>query len=224
MPALRDVYEIADAIKRRSKPDAIVLFGSVAKDGKGQDIDLLVVSDKKDKKKITQSLYCFYKKYSIDTFIVSRKKMRELYFKGSPFLRLIQREGKVIYMKDSLKEWKEAAYEDLRQAEYLYEGEFYRGACYSCQQSSERILKWILLKKGWELEKTHNIRRLVAIADDFGVKLTLNDEEIDFIDSVYRGRYPGEEGLLPIGMPTKKDAKKALQIAEKLVKQVKQIG
>jgi hypothetical protein len=38
-------------------------------------------------------------------------------------------------------------------------------------------------------------------------------EEIQYIDSIYRGRYPGEAGLLPLGEPDSKDADKAIAIA-----------
>jgi len=124
-------------------------------------------------------------------------------------------------MHNSLKDWHDSGLEDFQQAEYLSEGGFYRGACFSSQQAIEKIIKWMLLKKGWELEKIHNIRRLMAIAENFGIIVPLQDEEIDFIDSVYKGRYPGEEGLLPLGTPTQKDAKRALQIAKKVVKHFK---
>ncbi len=85
----------------------------------------------------------------------------------------------------------------------------------------EKLLKWILLKKGWDLEKIHNIRRHAAIAEDMGVKVPLQDDEIDFIDSIYKGRYPGEAGLLPLGAPMQKDSKRALQIAKKIVKEIR---
>lgn len=220
MPVLNDAKQVINAIQRVSDPDAVILFGSIAREAEGRDIDLLIVGSKKDEKKIATSLYPFYKKFPLDTFFVTKKKLRDLYYGGSPFLRLVQKEGRVLYMKGSLKEWHESAVEDLRQAEYLFDGGFYRGACYSGQQAVEKLIKWALLKKGWELEKIHNVRRLMALADDMGIKITLKDEEIDFIDSIYRGRYPGEEGLLPLGAPTQKDTKKALQIAHKVAKQI----
>ncbi len=224
MPGLKDVYEIADTIRRVSNPDAIILFGSIADKGEGCDIDLLIVSNSKDEKRIKDSLKPFYCRHAIDAFTVSKGRLKELYFKGSPFLRLIQREGKLICMKNPLKQWLESARYDLEQAEYLYEGGFFRGTCYSCQQAMEKIIEWALLKKGWELEKTHSIRRLAAIAGDYGVKLRLKDEEMDFVDGIYRGRYPAEEGLLPLGAPAKRDAKKALSIAQKVFKQVEASG
>ena len=51
-----------------------------------------------------------------------------------------------------------------------------------------------VIKKGWELEKIHSIRRLIAIAENFEISVPLQDEEMDFIDSIYKGRYSGEEG------------------------------
>ncbi len=220
MPAIVDVYEIADSIRKAVNPDAILLFGSVARKGSGEDVDLLVVSRKKDRQTILKTLYPFYKKYSIDVLTVSRGELKKLLTQGSPFLRKIQKEGRLIYMKGALKYWRRSAEEDLRQAEYLLEGGFYRGACYSAQQAAEKIIKCFLLSKGWELEKTHKIRRLLAIGQDYGLKLKLKDKEIDFMDSIYTGRYPGEEGLLPMGAPTKRDAKRAVRIAHKVFSQV----
>jgi len=221
MPVMDDVKEVVDIIKKEGDPYAIILFGSIARKAKGKDIDLLIIGNKKEEKRIAKSLYPFFKKYPVDTFFVSKKKLKELYFHGSPFLRLIQKEGRLLYMHNSLKDWHDSGLEDFQQAEYLSEGGFYRGACSSSQQAIEKIIKWMLLKKGWELEKINNVRRLMAIAENFGIIVPLQDEEIDFINSVYKGRYPGEEGLLPLGTPTQKDTKKALQIAKKVVRYFK---
>jgi HEPN domain-containing protein len=42
-----------------------------------------------------------------------------------------------------------------------------------------------------------------------------------FLNSVYRGRYPTEEGLLPHGEPTGEDARRALKAAETVMKRVR---
>jgi HEPN domain-containing protein len=220
MPGIKAVNEIADKIRTSSSPDAIILFGSIASKGSGNDIDLLIVSSKKDEKKIREALRPFQEKFSIDTLTVTRRKLKALYYRGSPFLRLIQKEGKVVYMKNPLKEWRNGAVEDFKQAEYLFNGNFFKGSCYSAQQSIEKIIKWSLLKRGWELEKIHSIRRLLAIMKEYGLNLKIKDEDIDFIDSIYRGRYPAEEGLLPLGAPTRRDAKKALKIAGQVFEQL----
>jgi HEPN domain-containing protein len=68
------------------------------------------------------------------------------------------------------------------------------------------------------LEKTHSIARLVAICRDFKVRLGLSDEDVVFMDSIYRGRYPAEEGLLPFRESSASDAEKAIHIAGRIVK------
>jgi len=49
---------------------------------------------------VQHSLKPFYKKFSIDPFVVSLSKWREYQKKGSPFLQLISREGRMLFMKD----------------------------------------------------------------------------------------------------------------------------
>lgn len=121
-------------------------------------------------------------------------------------------------MRDAVVEWLRYSEDELNMAEYLLEGGYLRGACYHAQQSIENSIKARLLKKGWELEKTHSIERLIAIARDYKIKINLSDEEIIFIDSIYVGRYPAEAGLLSLGEPLELDAKKAVNIAKGIFK------
>ena len=79
-------------------------------------------------------------------------------------------------------------------------------------------MKAQLFKKGWELERTHSIERLVAIAKDYKIRFPLSDQEIVFLDSIYRGRYPVDEGLLPLGDPSQRDAQEAVSLGRKLLK------
>lgn len=107
-------------------------------------------------------------------------------------------------------------------AEYLFKGDFYKGSCYHSQQAIEKAIKAALIKKGWEHEKTHSIERLVAIAKDFRLKIEMTDEEILFIDSIYR-EYPAEAGLLAYGEPLKEDAKRAIMLAKRVLKKLKMV-
>ena len=117
-----------------------------------------------------------------------------------------------------ISEWMHQAQEELSIADYLFQGKYYKGCCYHAQQSLEKGLNSRLLEKGWELEKTHSIARLVAICREFKVRLSLSDEDIVFMDSIYRGRYPAEEGLLPFREPSASDAEKAILICRRVVK------
>jgi HEPN domain-containing protein len=106
---------------------------------------------------------------------------------------------------------------ELSMARYLLQGGFYKGACYHAQQSVEKSAKAKLIEKGWDLERIHSIERLMVLGKDYRIKYPLNEKEALFVDAIYRGRYPAEAGLLPLGEPALADAQKAVQIAEKML-------
>ena len=228
MVTLKDAREVSSEIVRTLQPVSVIVFGSVAKEGIGEDLDLLIISEdsKGDARGLnnllSKHLRGFYKRFAIDPFIVPVSKLREYFFRGSPFLRLIQNEGRSLYMKDSVKEWLKQVDEDLGMAEYLLGGGYFRGACYHSQQAIKKSLKAGLLQKGWELERIYSIERLKTIAEDeYNLALGIDEDDIIFIDSIYRGRYPAEEGLLPLGEPhQKEDAVRAVSIASKVVKEI----
>ena len=226
MVTIKEAKKATDSIVKTLHPFSVVLFGSVARDGMGTDLDLLVVTD--DKSGITgdanmllhKCLKRYYRRFAIDPFIIPLSLLNEYYSKGSPFLQLITKEGRALYMKDAMHEWLKQSEDELNMSEYLLQGGYFKGACYHAQQSIEKSMKARLFKKGWELEKTHSIERLVAIGRDYRIRFKLSDEEIVFIDNSYRGRYPAEAGLLPLGEPSKADAEKAVHIAGRMCKDV----
>ncbi len=57
----------------------------------------------------------------------------------------------------------------------------------------------------------------MALGKDYRIKYPLDEKDAIFIDAIYRGRYPAEAGLLPLGEPALEDAQKAVQIAEKML-------
>jgi HEPN domain-containing protein len=222
MITLKDAKKTSDAIVKTLNPVSVIMFGSVAKEGTGNDLDLLVITedetgDLKDNNILLHKcLKRFYRKFSIDPFLVSLPALREYYSKGSPFLKLIFKEGRALYMRDAVYEWARQSEEELNMAAYLSQGGYFKGACFHAQQSIEKSIKALLLHKGWELEKIHSIGRLMAIGKDYKIRITLCDEELLFIDGIYRGRYPAEAGLLPLGEPSKADAEKAVDIAKRV--------
>lgn len=218
------IQEAVEAIVSTIHPISIVLFGSVARNGKGNDLDLMIVIDEKHasvpetQMVVHQCLAGCYSRFAVDPFVVALDALHQVSSRRSPFLRMIVREGRVVYMKDANREWIRQAQEELDMADYLFQGEYYKGCCYHAQQSLEKGIKSRLLGKGWELEKTHSVARLVAISREFKVRLGLSDEDIVFMDSIYRGRYPAEEGLLPFREPSASDAERAIRIAGRIVK------
>lgn len=221
MVTLEDARTTAAAIVKTLRPLSIVLFGSVATRGSGTDLDLLIVTDEKggvgDDNLLHECLKPFFEKFEIDSFIVPQSLLKEHYAEGSPFLRLIEREGRLLYMRDIVAEWLRQAGEDSKAANYLFEGGYFRSSCFHAQQAIEKAIKACLLKEGWELEKVHSIRRLVSISRSFNLHLKISDDEITFIDGIYRGRYPAEAGLLPLGEPSKEEAERAVGLAKRVL-------
>jgi HEPN domain-containing protein/predicted nucleotidyltransferase len=224
MVTIKDAQEAAASIAQAMDPLSVVVFGSVAREGRGKDVDLLIVLDdhaensSESDRKLYRVLKKYYRRFSIEPFVVTRSSLREYYFKGSPFLATIQNEGRLLYMKNAADEWLRQSGEEFETSRYLVGGEFFKGACYHAQQSIEKAMKAALLSRGWMLEKIHSVARLAALWSDHGIKGALTEEEILFIDGIYRGRYPAEEGLLPLGSPGKDDAARALRIAAKVLK------
>ena len=124
-------------------------------------------------------------------------------------------------MKDMVKEWIRQAGEELGMAEHLLRGGYHKGACFHAQQAVEKSVKALLLDRGWELEKTHSIGRLIALAEEYHVSAPITDEETVFMDSIYRGRYPAEAGLLPLGDPSEADAMRAIEISRRVLERAR---
>jgi HEPN domain-containing protein len=221
MVTLENAKEIARILAEKVTPLTVITFGSVAKEGRGHDLDLLIVSQHENlNPAIEQTVRNLSDRFPIDYMIGSVELITRQFRKGSPFLNMIQREGRILFMDDSFREWEALALEDIKQGDYLFKGNFFRGACFSAQQAIEKAVKGELLKRGWELEKIHQLRRLLNIGRTLDLTLEYEGSDVDFIDSIYRGRYPADEGLLPLKSPSKEDAGRALEIARKFLRQL----
>ena len=105
-------------------------------------------------------------------------------------------------------------------AQKAMEIKLYRQVCFHCQQCAEKGLKAVILEKGKKLRKVHDLLELSKDIEDLTLQLPVSIEELDFLNRVYRSRYPPEIGLLPHGEPTKGDAEGALEIARRVFAQV----
>ncbi len=220
MITFHDAKKASRAIVRNLNPISVVLFGSVAREGQGEDLDFLIVTDEHSAKEENRELLlhrCLkrhVRKTAVDPFFITPSLWMRCQAEGSPFLNLVAREGRSLYMRNAVVEWLRQAEAELSMAKYLLQGGFFKGACYHARQAVEKAAKAKLLEKGWDLERIHNIERLMALGSEFRIRYPINEEEILFIDALYRGRYPAEAGLLPMGEPALADAKKAVTIAE----------
>lgn len=221
---------VRDAVVEAVDPVEIILFGSVAQTASGNDLDLLVVTEdpngapgNESARELTTALRSFRRTFDIDDYVLTRSQFAEEFRRGSVFLRKVVSEGICIYMREGIKTWIQQAEEDLKTAEYLLSGGFYRGACYHAQQSVEKSIKTMLLDRGWDLERIHSIHRLAAMAEDYRLRLPLRPADIDLMDEIYRGRYPAESGLLPLGSPTEEDADRSVAVAQRAIRALRDL-
>ena len=222
MVTIEQAKEITDEIVNRFHPVSVTVFGSVARNGSGNDLDIMVVVDeaRSAPEEVSNTLQShlshWYSRFPIDPFVVGTAAAQRSLKKGSPFLEMILEEGVLLYMQNAVQEWNDNAAEDLAMARYLFNGDYFRGACYHAQQAVEKTLKARLLSKGWQLEKIHNIRRLNALCEEYKCSPGIPDDDISFLDSIYRSRYPAETGLLPHGEPGREEARRSIQCAERV--------
>jgi len=220
---------IDDVVRRLVEgydPDRIILFGShtMGRAREGSDVDLLIVkeTDKRpiDRRIEVESLLCD-RQIPLDLLVYTPRELRDLYMMGSPFVEEVVESGRVLYMRKATGAWLAEARGELEMAAILLDHGKYRGACFHSQQCVEKGLKALILEKGRPLARTHDIVELrnLVTSDEWAVALSMDDAV--FLNSIYRGRYPTEEGLLPHGEPTKEDARRALQAAENFVKDLR---
>ena len=166
--------QVRDAVVEAIDPLEIILFGSVANETSGNDLDLLVVTDDDShlgvqgrRVALRSALRPFRRMFDIDDYVVSRSHFAEYLRGGSPFVSKVVSEGVCIYMRDGTAAWRRQAEEERGTADYLRTGEFHRGACYHAQQCVGKSIKTMLLALGW------NWTRSTAYAGSPRLRLTI---------------------------------------------------
>lgn len=76
------------------------------------------------------------------------------------------------------KKWRIRAKYDLDTAEAMHTSRRYLYVAFMCQQSLEKIMKAIIIDKGGEVLRTHNLVRLAEIA---GVYQAMDNKRKDFL-------------------------------------------
>jgi HEPN domain-containing protein len=108
------------------------------------------------------------------------------------------------------REWIRFAEGDLRVAEREMQSETptYHTICFLCQGAAEKFLKGYLIAQGWELEKTHDILRLLKACSSHDAELGKLTAEGEILNEyIVAGRYPGDITFEDIG---KAEAEEAL--------------
>ena len=222
---LKTIDDVINRLVKYYEPEKIILYGSynTKQVRNDSDIDLLIVKD--TDKGLVERLVEAEKILSdrllpLDIMVYTPQEMRFLYSMGSPFIEEVLEKGRLLYMRKATSNWIKEAKDEYDSALILYEHEKYRGACYHSQQSVEKGLKALILEKGKKPERIHDIIELLNEVTMLGwdAGLTINDAV--FLNSIYKGRYPTEEGLLPHGEPSREDTEKALLAAKILIEKL----
>jgi HEPN domain-containing protein len=157
----------------------------------------------------------------LDLLVYTPQELRDLYAAGSPFIEEVVESGRVLYMRKTTTAWLVEAREELESASILFDYRKYRSACFHSQQCVGKGLEALILEKGSRPARTHDLVELLNVVTADGWAVGLPMDEAVFLNSVYRGRYPTEEGLLPHGEPTEEDARRALRAAETVMKRLR---
>lgn len=82
------------------------------------------------------------------------------------------------------------------------------GACFHAQQCAEKYMKALLISRGADFPKTHDLLLLNNLCSSNGILLEMDAKHLNTLtDYAVRTRYPGED-------PTAEDAKEAIELAK----------
>jgi len=219
---LKNLSQIIEKLIKHYDPEKIILYGSYGtkSEMEDSDIDLLIIKDT-DKRFVERQIevekILAEREVAIDVIVYTPQEIRYLLSIGSPFIEEVMEKGRLVYMRKATKSWLKDAKDELDSALILYEHKKYRAACYHSQQCVEKGLKALVLEKGQRPVRIHDIVKLLNEVKRIGWDVKLIMDDAIFLNSIYRGRYPTEEGLLPYGEPTAEDAKRAVSIAKEFI-------
>lgn len=119
-------------------------------------------------------------------------------------------------MKKDTELWLSFADENLKSAKVLLDSSLFNPSLQNAQQSVEKYLKAVLIEKAAGLLKTHSISELAGLLEGIGVSLSMTDDDIDLLDSIYLpSKYPAFS-VMPHFMPNQAICRQCVEIAERV--------
>lgn len=225
---LKTVRDITKRLVKYYKPDRIILYGSYGTkmNKKDSDIDLFIIKDtekRPSERRMEVEWILSDRSLPLDIMVYTPQEVRFLFSIGSPFIEDVMEKGRLLYMRKATSNWIKDTEDELDSAMILYEHGKYRGSCYHSQQCVEKGFKALILEKGKRPGRIHDIVKLLNKTTQMGWDIDLSMEDAVFLNSIYGGRYPTEEGLLPHGEPSREDAERAISAAKAVVERLKNL-
>jgi HEPN domain-containing protein len=125
-------------------------------------------------------------------------------------------------MKKLVNDWIILAEKDVKAASVIFNEEYLTNiVAFHCQQAIEKYFKAYILEYDKPLLKIHDLPKLYGIIKE--VKdLKIDEDLLSTINETYiEGRYPGELGLLPDGMPSNEQAHDFLEFTKSIEEKIK---
>lgn len=224
---LKTLEEINARLIAAYDPERIILYGSHARGDADQnsDIDLLVVKETIERpidRRVRVETILADRAVPLDILVYTPQEVHHLYSIGSPFVEEVVETGRVLYMRNVTESWLRDADDELSTAVVLLKNGKYKSACYHSQQCVEKCLKALILEKGDKPDRVHDIMELLSHAKRLEWKIGLTVDDAALLNSIYKGRYPTEEGMLPFGEPSSQDAERAVSAAEGAMKNTRE--
>ncbi len=119
-------------------------------------------------------------------------------------------------MKDETHTWLSYADENLDVAELSLAHGHLNACLQNAQQAVEKYLKAMIVEYNLEFRRTHSIRELLGLLAARGVVLSVSEDEMDLMDSIYvPSKYPVYSAL-PQALPDPAICGDALSVAHKV--------
>jgi HEPN domain-containing protein len=125
-------------------------------------------------------------------------------------------------MKKLVDDWIMLAEKDVKTASIIINEEYLTNVvAFHCQQAIEKYFKAYILEHDKPLLKIHDLPKLYGIVKEIK-DFEIDEDLLSIINETYiEDRYPGELGLLPDGMPSKKQAHDFLGFTRNIEEKIK---
>ena len=119
-------------------------------------------------------------------------------------------------MKDETRTWLSYADENLDVAGLAFDHGHLNACLQNAQQAVEKYLKAVIVERDLEFRRTHSIRELLGLLAAQDIAMSVSEDEMDLMDSIYvPSKYPVYSAL-PQTLPDPAICRDALSIAHKV--------